>query len=251
MAAQEPERAESGQADPAALALQVITEFEAGRFEQAHARFSPQLADLVSAENVTELWLGQLDGQEICERGPATLRARADGLVTVTMPVRTLSGGIDVLMSVDGNGIVHGLRFATAGEGGWKAPDYVSPRRFEECEVELGGRDEAVPGTLTLPSGWTRLKARMKGGVPAVVLLAGGGPFDRDETAGPNKPLKDLAWGLATRGVAVLRFDKATLVHAERLNERGFTLADEYLPYATAAIEVLRSRGIVDRDRIF
>ena len=246
MAAQEPDRA-----DPAAIALHVIAEFEAGRFEHAHARFSAQLGDLVSADAVAELWRGRLDGQEIRERGPAALRTRPDGLVTVTVPVRTQCGGMNVLMSVDAEGIVHGLRFAAAEEDEWKAPGYVSRRRFEEYEVEIRSGEDAVPGAVTLPRGWTRLKAQMKGGVPAVVLLAGGGPFDRDETAGPNKPLKDLAWGLATRGIAVLRFDKPTLVHAERLNERGFTLADEYVPYATAAIEVLESCRLVDRDRIF
>jgi uncharacterized protein len=46
-----------------------------------------------------------------------------------------------------------------------------------------------------------------------VVLLSGSGPQDRDETIGRNKPLKDLAWGLASAGVAVLRFDKVTHAH--------------------------------------
>ena len=45
-----------------------------------------------------------------------------------------------------------------------------------------------APGTLTLP--------KKRG--PGVVLLCGAGPFDRDGTSGPNKPLKDLAWGLVS-----------------------------------------------------
>jgi hypothetical protein len=64
-----------------------------------------------------------------------------------------------------------------------------------------------VPATLTLPHG--------NGPWPAVVLLAGSGPQDRDETVGPNKPLKDLAWGLASRGIAVVRFDKITLAPSQ------------------------------------
>ena len=50
-----------------------------------------------------------------------------------------------------------------------------------------------------------------------MVLLAGSGSLDRDETIGRNKPLKDVAWGLASRGVAVLRFDKVTYAHAAEL----------------------------------
>ena len=66
------------------------------------------------------------------------------------------------------------------------------------------------------------------------MLLSGSGPQDRDETIGRNKPLKDLAWGLASRGVAVLRFDKVTYAHPGEVGRTaGFTVADEYLPQAT------------------
>ena len=77
----------------------------------------------------------------------------------------------------------------------WQPPQYVDPSAFVENEVLVGSGPLAVPGTVTLPRG--------EQPYPAVVLLAGGGPFDRDGTAGPNKNLKDIAWGLASRGVAV------------------------------------------------
>ena len=69
----------------------------------------------------------------------------------------------------------------------------------------MGSGPLAVPGTLSLP--------RQRGPRPAVVLLGGSGPVDRDETIGRNKRLKDIAWGLASAGVAVLRFDKVTCAH--------------------------------------
>ena len=76
--------------------------------------------------------------------------------------------------------------------------------------------------------------------------------FDRDETIGRNKPFKDLAWGLASRGVAVLRFDKVTFAHsAEVKSATGFTVADEYVPHALAAVELLRQHRGVDPSRIF
>lgn len=248
MAAQEPVGS-----DPAAIALAVVGQFEAGEFDHAYARFSPQLQELAPAATVAELWRGHLGGGTTLTRGDVTLRSRADGLVTATVPVRTELGGIEVLMSVDADGIVHGLRFAVAPGDEWSKPAYASSRRFAEHEVAIRAGDDAVPGTVTLPRGRSRLSARMSGGAPAVVLLAGGGPFDRDESAGPNKPLKDLAWGLATRGVAVLRFDKPTFVHAEKFNERGlgFTLADEYVPHAVAAVRLLQNYDAVDRNRIF
>jgi dienelactone hydrolase len=157
---------------------------------------------------------------------------------------------MDVLMSVDADRVLHGLRFAPPSAEKWTPPGYANERRFTEEEITLGSGDESVPGTLTLPRG--PLLGRALGRrAPAVVLLAGGGPFDRDESSGPNKPLKDLAWGLATHGIAVLRFDKATVVHAEAMNERGYTLTQEYVPHAVAAVRLLQRHRAVDPKRVF
>jgi hypothetical protein len=53
--------------------------------------------------------------------------------------------------------------------------------------------------------------------------------MDRDATIGRNKIFKDLAWGLASRGIAVLRFDKVTYTHRDELaNVTDFTVIDEY-----------------------
>lgn len=88
--------------------------------------------------------------------------------------------------------------------------------------------------------------------MPAVVLLAGSGSLDRDETIGRNKPLKDIAWGLASRGIAVTRFDKVTYTHAAELaTAHDITLDSEYLPQAIAAIRLLHDHPAVDAERIF
>ena len=55
------------------------------------------------------------------------------------------------------------------------------------------------------------------GPFPAVVLVHGSGPHDRDETIGPNKPLRDVADGLASRGIAVLRYEKRTRQHGGQM----------------------------------
>lgn len=67
---------------------------------------------------------------------------------------------------------------------------------FREKEVTVGAGQWALPGTLTLPA---------KEECCAVVLVHGWGPHNRDESFGPNRPFRDLAWGLASRGIAVLR----------------------------------------------
>ncbi|WP_280457802.1 alpha/beta hydrolase family protein [Nocardia carnea] len=136
------------------------------------------------------------------------------------------------------------IESAVADTGIWQPPAYADPDSFVEQEVTVGSGLSAVPGTIALPRG--------EGAFPAAVLLAGGGPFDRDGTAGPNKNLKDIAWGLASRGVAVLRFDKITYTHRDRIAATPeFTPTDEYVPHAVAGIEILRGLATVDGDRVY
>jgi hypothetical protein len=44
----------------------------------------------------------------------------------------------------------------------------------------------------------------------------GSGPNDRDSTVGANKIFRDLAEGLASAGIAVLRYDKRTYRYGDR-----------------------------------
>ncbi|MGB9032442.1 MAG: alpha/beta fold hydrolase, partial [Acidobacteriaceae bacterium] len=85
------------------------------------------------------------------------------------------------------------------------------------------------------------------------VLVAGSGPEDEDETISPNKPFKDLAWGLASRNIAVLRYTKRTAQYAKELlaNDAGFTVNQETVDDARAAVALLAKRPEVDSRRIF
>lgn len=120
----------------------------------------------------------------------------------------------------------------------WSPPPYASSRAFTEREVMVGTAP-ALPGTLTVPSG--------AGPFAAVVLVHGSGPNDRDESVGAVKPFKDLAWGLANQGIAVLRYTKRS-----RHAPAGIvTQKEEVLDGAHEAIELLRRTPSVDPKRIF
>lgn len=101
-----------------------------------------------------------------------------------------------------------------------------------------------LPGTLLLPKG--------EGPFPAVVLIHGSGPSDRDETVLALKPFRDIAEGLAAKGVAVYRFDKRTYVYGpETANNHQFTLMDESVEDAVNAVQLLAKQAKIDPDRIF
>src|SRR5688572_6335097 len=90
------------------------------------------------------------------------------------------------------------------------------------------------------------------GPFPAVVLVHGSGSNDRDTSIGPNKPFRDLAEGLASRGLAVLRYDKRTRTHASRIARlRDFTVKEETVDDAMAAVKKLRETPGIRADRVF
>jgi dienelactone hydrolase len=118
-------------------------------------------------------------------------------------------------------------------------PDPASA--FDERELAIG--DHQLPATLTLPQG--------RGPFAAVVLVHGSGPHDRDETLGPNKPFRDLAVGLASRGIATLRYDKRTLRFRAEFAATTYTVEQETLADARAAVATLAATPAIDARRIF
>lgn len=120
----------------------------------------------------------------------------------------------------------------------WSAPSYASPQAFEEKPVTVGV-DPALAGVLTRPRG--------AGPFPGVVLVHGSGPSDADESVGAIKVFKDLAWGLASRGIAVLRYTKRTLQSPAGV----VTQKEEVLDAARDAVALLRRTDGIRLDRVF
>jgi hypothetical protein len=140
------------------------------------------------------------------------------------------------------SGIVTGFYLKPAGVPGAPAADYVDTTRFQSIQVTVGSNPFVLGGTLTVPSG--------RGPFPAVVLVHGSGPQDRDETIGANKVFKDLAEGLSSRGIEVLRYEKRTRLYAAQMAGHE-TIEDEVMTDAIAAARLLRARPEADRDRVF
>jgi fermentation-respiration switch protein FrsA (DUF1100 family) len=106
-----------------------------------------------------------------------------------------------------------------------------------------------LPGTLTLPAG--------QGPFPGLIIVHGSGAGDRDQTMGAApplsliKPYRDLAWGLAQHGVAVLRYDKRSRVQPMWFMGKSFTVLDETVDDAVSALALLREQPEVDPRRSF
>ena len=131
--------------------------------------------------------------------------------------------------------------------GAGEASPEVKPGTVREQDFTVGSGEWSLPGTLTLPAGKT-------GPLPAVVLVHGSGPNDRDETVLANKPFRDLAWRLAPKGIAVLRYEKRTREHAARIvasDLSQFTAKEETIDDALGAAAQLRQTAGIEPKRIF
>lgn len=164
------------------------------------------------------------------------------GLDAFFVPCVFTAMPLDLILIVQ-DGAIAGL---VTGEytGGREETAAEKPFRSMELALPVPELNGELPGTLTLPEG--------DGPFPAVVLVHGSGPSDRDATIMNQKPFRDLAEGLAELGVAVYRFDKRTYVYgAEMAADRQGTLMDESVEDAAAAVQLLAGLEEIDPERIF
>ena len=151
---------------------------------------------------------------------------------------------IDIKVVFDQSKRIAGLFFVPTTGYDYLPPAYLKSDLVRDKEITVGTNEWALPGTLSTPVG--------AGPFPAVVLVPGSGPHDRDETIGANKPLRDLAWGLASNGVAVLRYEKRTKQHGAKLASiPAFTVKEEVVDDVLAAVELLRKTEGIDAKRVF
>lgn len=120
----------------------------------------------------------------------------------------------------------------------------IAARQPTYASVEVSFANPAgghvLAGSLTVPQG--------KGPFPAVVLVHGSGPHDRDQTILEHKQLLVLADHLSRQGIAVLRYDKRGVGKSGGVYALATT--QDFAGDAAAAVSFLRGRPDVDAKRI-
>jgi uncharacterized protein len=237
--------------DPAAIGKAFVEAMSRQDWAGAAAMEDPTLAgagDAAHLQQTAAMLVGQYGAYQSI--GGVTTNPQPGGTIAA-VAVNFANATVTLNVSVNGAGQVVGLHQGdvTAALASGAAPSpaaYVHEDSFTETSVTVGSTPWALPGTLTMPNG--------AGPFPAVVLVAGSGPADRDETLGLNKPFRDLAWGLASAGIAVLRFDKRTLVYGPQMAAQAstsLTVREETTEDAIAAVALLRATAKVDPARVF
>ena len=119
-------------------------------------------------------------------------------------------------------------------------PKEPFPYVSEEVKFDNKKAKVSLAGTLTLP--------RKTGTFPAVILISGSGPQNRNEELMGHKPFLVIADYLTRNGIAVLRYDDRGVGESTG-KFKGATTYD-FAADAKAAIAYLKSRSEIDPDKI-
>jgi hypothetical protein len=222
------------------LARELVGLLAAGRYEQARAAFDDKIAATLSAS--------RLEGGFTDSRGDSGRFVAVSELHETSTGRRSIvwataefeKGSIVVTVGFDDAARVSSLWFGPLTPT-WRAPAYCDLSAIEERDLEVGVRPK-LAATLTRPKAGARF--------PVAILVHGSGPNDRDESNKGTKLFKDLACGLASRGVAVLRYEKRSH-ELPKTVPKAVTYDTETVLDARAAVVDAKALPDVDGAKVF
>ena len=236
-------------------AKQFVGEMAKSDFNSAVKHFDSTMAGVMSPQALQTAWQTISSQNGGFKQQGGTKTEQVGGYDVVFVRCEFANGALDAQIAFNQSGQISGLYFVASQD----ASDYQqpgstpaasaattekAPSGLREQDVKVGNSDWPLPGTLTFPEG--------DGPFPSLVLVHGSGPNDRDETLFGNKPFRDLAYGLAKRGVAVLRYDKRTMVYKVKMaGLKDVTPKEEATDDALAAAALLRKTAGIDPKRVF
>ncbi len=239
---------DSGDKEKAAeLASGFIADLTEEDYDSAYSLFDDTMRNAISREELEELW-----DSLVTQVGPfmREVEQRDESQPPYQIVIVTIQMGsiyLDTRVVFNRDFEIAGLFFQPSDYLAqfYEVPDYADETQFTEEEVTVGSGEWALPGTLTIPVG--------EGPHPFVVLVHGSGAHDRNETIGPNRPFQDLAWGLASKGIGVLRYEKRNFTHGQKMAAlvNSLTPHEEVVEDAAAAVALLKSHPKVESDAIY
>lgn len=223
-----------------AAAVEMVEQMEAGSFDPVIASFAPELKAQLGVPQLKAAMaqMNALAGPFLEVIGAAA--SLQDNVAAVEVYVRHQQKAIKLRLPFDQTGQVIGL---------WMniAPESEIEKLFSAgkaaASTGVHSKDHAVEvGEYKLPGFLVTPREDIPDQGIAVLLVAGSGPQDRDETVGAaaNKPLRDIADGLAAQGIASLRYEKRSFA-APQAFAKGATIEAEVLDDVKAAVSLMQN----------
>lgn len=213
------------------------------KFSEAHTYFDTNLQGKLSQADLEKLWT-ELNARFGKFESAAAVQGKNQGeFFAVTVEAKFVSQTQSFLVGFDkAQKIVGFFIKPPSNAASYVNPAYADTTLYIEKEININTPGHSLVGMYTAPKKGSNF--------PVVVMVHGSGPSDMDETVGPNKPFKDLAAGLAAKGIASIRYVKRTLIYS---GEFGgvFTVKEETVDDATAAVNLALTMPGVDKKQVY
>ena len=160
------------------LALTTVDRIVKGDYPALYATFDEKMRAALPEEKLRGTWASvQVQAGAFIKAGEPKLDSKG-GFHIVTVPAEFANAKAEFVVAFNASGTIAGLNVRPAVPSTpFTDAAYVDRKAFTERDVTVDAGGWPLPGTLTVPVG--------AGPFPAVVLVHGSGPNDRDETGGP------------------------------------------------------------------
>ena len=164
---------------------QVLDQILANKIGAVYAKFSPKMKSAISQETYTTQ-MAQIVALGPPQKIDAPRTQTVGDLWVVAMGLHWVQVSLDFQVAWNKAGEIDGQFWRPAAAArDFKSAPYAHPDSLTSMDVTVGDDVWKLPGTLTMPKG--------NGPFPALVLVHGSGPNDRDESEGGSKIFRDLA----------------------------------------------------------
>ncbi|MEC2921239.1 MULTISPECIES: alpha/beta hydrolase [Bacillus cereus group] len=230
-----------------ATTLSFIRYMDTEDYKSAIDLTSRSLKKVISEEWLKSYWKGlpaQLQAGSFMGIGEGTQKETNSVHTNVEIKLVFEQITVPLLIKLDLSGKIDDFQLSMPFSPVAERPSYSRPELFVDKEVVVGSGAFPLPGTLSVPKG--------KGPFPAVILVHADGAADQDETAYALKPFRDLAEGLASKGIAVLRYNKRTYEHGLKTELSPFYTVDKgTTDDALLVTHFLQNEPMIDKNQIY
>jgi fermentation-respiration switch protein FrsA (DUF1100 family) len=226
------------------LSTSCIQLLSTAQYDSAYRLFDPMFQSKVTVLQLKEMWesIRNSNGALLtCQ--PNCEQASASNLIeytTCTFEKQT----VDFKLVINAQHQIIGFFIVPVyncnPQAVYQMPAYAKPALYNERNISIPSDTLLLHATLTMP-------VKPTGSI--CIFIHGSGPNDRDESIGPNKPFKDLAVGLASQGIASIRYDKRTFTYHGLFTD--ITIEQEVLEDVLAVIDYIRSNPDLKDQRIY
>jgi len=224
------------------LSISFVKKLERQQFDSCYSMFDTSMANKFNAAMLEKMW-GSIPRYMGEYKGYTTVESmKKDSIDVVAVRCTFEKTKMDLQFSFNNYKKIIGMFFVPPkNKTAYATPEYAQQNKYYETKIAVKTGTMSLPGALCVPNNVKN--------PPVVILLAGSGPNDKDETIGPNKALKDLAVGLASNGIATYRYDKRTLVYGKDIKE--VDLNAEVIEDALTAVTIIKNNPNFKDSKIF